>query len=304
MREGLTSAGATDKPVLGPNARCSGGIAHQELGRTMTSPLPDAPELAALHGAIRQALQEAADPAVAASSRRFNKNADFACYGVSVPAFRPIARSFRPAFRALSVDQRLALALRLAASGISEEANVAVSLLALSVGELTPGCFGRLDGIIGQFHDWGATDGFALYVIQPLLLRFPDQTLGLLRAWNRSTSRWKRRASVVSFTRQVGQSGRFTDVALELCESLADDADDLVQKAVGWCLKDNLRGDAERVLGYILDLRRRGAPATVTLYALRDLKGPERAAALAVRSAKRKRHGGKLAAGLVDRPAA
>src|SRR5439155_510076 len=58
---------------------------------------------------------------------------------------------------------------------------------------------------------------------------------------------------------------------------------DLVRKGVGWALKDLMRGDRERVLEYVKELRRRGVSSTVTLYAIRDLDGRERQEVLAVR---------------------
>ena len=42
-------------------------------------------------------------------------------------------------------------------------------------------------------------------------------------------------------------------------------------KGVGWCLKDVMRGDRERVLAYVRGLRKRGVSAVITLYAIRDL---------------------------------
>ena len=58
------------------------------------------------------------------------------------------------------------------------------------------------------------------------------------------------------------------------------DPDDLVQKAVGWALKDNMRKNKPKVCAYVRRLRRMGVPATITLYAMRDLRGRERAALL------------------------
>ena len=86
-----------------------------------------------------------------------------------------------------------------------------------------------------------------------------------------------RRASVVLFTRKVALSGKYNDVALEHCESLKHDAEDLVQKGVGWSLKDLMRSDKKRILKYVMSLREQGVSSVVTLYALRDIKGEERA---------------------------
>lgn len=59
---------------------------------------------------------------------------------------------------------------------------------------------------------------------------------------------WKRRVSVVAFVRKIGESGKFTNEALMLCENLIWDKEDMVQKGVGWCLKDVMRGDKKKFL--------------------------------------------------------
>lgn len=94
---------------------------------------------------------------------------------------------------------------------------------------------------------------------------------------------WKRRASVVAFVRKIGKSGEFVDEALELCDNLIWDEEDLVRKGVGWALKDNMRGAKMRVLDYVKSLRREGVSSTITLYAIRDLKGKEREEVLNVK---------------------
>ena len=100
--------------------------------------------------------------------------------------------------------------------------------------------------------------------------------MALLERWNRSPNRWKRRASVVAFVRKIGDSGEFTEDALRLCENLVFDREDLVRKGVGWALKDLMRGERQRVLEYVKELRRRRVSSTITLYAIRDLDGRER----------------------------
>ncbi|MFY9458048.1 MAG: DNA alkylation repair protein, partial [Candidatus Spechtbacterales bacterium] len=77
---------------------------------------------------------------------------------------------------------------------------------------------------------------------------------------------------------------RFTKEALELCENLVWDKEDLVQKAVGWALKDTMRGNKQKVLDYVKKIRRAGVTATITLYAIRDLRGKERQEVLNIRS--------------------
>jgi 3-methyladenine DNA glycosylase AlkD len=143
-----------------------------------------------------------------------------------------------------------------------------------------------IDRMLDDFRGWSHVDDFCIEVAKPLLERHPDATLRLLDGWTRSANRWKRRASVVAFTRRVGESGHFTDTVLDFCGRLAHDPEDLVQKGVGWALKDNMRSAPERVIAFVKDLRRQGVSSVVTLYAIRDLRGPEREAVLAVKPGK------------------
>jgi len=157
-------------------------------------------------------------------------------------------------------------------------------LLKSNVERMKPSDFGVLEDVGNCLNNWGTVDGFCIEVLQPLLFKYPRETLQLLRRWNTAKSLWKRRASVVAFTRRVGKSGRFTDEALELCDNLIWDKEDYVKKGVGWALKDVMRGDKKKVLEYVKKLRRQGISAVITLYAIRDLKGKERQAVLNLES--------------------
>jgi 3-methyladenine DNA glycosylase AlkD len=156
-----------------------------------------------------------------------------------------------------------------------------------SLDYLDPDRFEYLDKLANHLNNWGTTDWFSLDVMQPLLVRHPEETLALLRKWNASDHMWKQRSSVVTFARKAGASGRYTDTVLELCENLVDSEKDLIRKAAGWALKDNLRGNRKKVLSYIKDLRRRGVSSVVTLYAIRDIKGDERRSILAIKPPRR-----------------
>jgi len=157
------------------------------------------------------------------------------------------------------------------------------AILKLSLDELTPDRYRFLDEIGGYLSNWADTDWFCIDVLQPLLRKYTRETLNLLRKWNRSKSIWKRRASVVTFTRKIGDGGEFTEQALELCDNLIWDKEDYVRKGVGWALKDNMRGNKQRVLEYIKSLRQKGVSSVITLYSIRDLKGKEREEVLKIK---------------------
>jgi len=201
---------------------------------------------------------------------------DCRCYGIDESEESELIRSYLEDFRQLSLEERFELAKRFYASGFSEQVNFGDAILTLSLDELTPEHYEFLDEIGGYLSNWADTDWFCIDILQPLLRKYTKETLNLLRKWNCSKSLWKRRASVVTFTRKIGESGEFTEKALELCDNLIWDKEDYVRKGVGWALKDNMRGNKQRVLDYIKSLRKKGVSSVITLYSIRDLRGKER----------------------------
>jgi len=238
-----------------------------------------------LYSEIVKQLEERADVEVA--SKRIAKAKYFGItiksYGLTEAQGKELIESYLGDFRKLSLNVRLQLVKMFYASDFSEQVNLGDAILELSMKELTPTYFDSLDEIAGFLSNWGETDWFCIRVAQPLLRKYPSQTLELLRKWNSAKSLWKRRASVVAFVRKIGESDDFTNDALELCNNLIWDKEDYVRKGVGWALKDNMRSAKRRVLDYVKSLRRKGVSSVITLYAIRDLKGKEREEVLKIK---------------------
>lgn len=207
----------------------------------------------------------------------------FKAYGISAPEFYEIAKRYQSTFKQLNFEERVALAERFFRSGYGGQMSFGIALLKLNVKEMRLSDLGVLEMVGGCLNNWATTDGFCIDVVQPLLLRYPEEVLKILRQWNEAESLWKRRASVVAFTRKIGESGKFTKEALELSSHLIWDKEDYVRKGVGWALKDVMRGDKKRVVEYVKGLRRKGVSAVITLYAIRDLEDEERKEVLGIK---------------------
>lgn len=209
------------------------------------------------------------------ADRRFHKY-EYKSLGIKTPLFRGVLRSYIKEMQALSCTDAKKLAMQFFETQVEELAQTGTHILFYKLDCLSPKDYNYLDKALDHFTSWSMVDGFAVSILHPLLMKYPKETEVLLRKWNRSKNLWKRRMSVVAFTRRIGASGEFTDLGLELCEAIVEDKEDLVRKGIGWALKDLMKGDRKRVLNYVVDLRKRGISATITLYALRDVKGPER----------------------------
>ncbi|MFQ6087097.1 MAG: DNA alkylation repair protein [Candidatus Bathyarchaeia archaeon] len=231
-----------------------------------------------LHSDIVRQLEKRADAETASKkiARAQYFGVKYKSYGVRKSEEIELIGSYLNSFKQLNLEEKFKLAKMFYASGFSEQANFGDAILELSLEDITPAHYDSLDDIAGYLSNWAETDWFCIRIVQPLLRKYPKETMKLLRKWNSAKNAWKRRASVVAFTRKIGASGEFTDEALELCNNLIWDKEDMVRKGVGWALKDTMRGAKKRVLDYVKSLRRKGVSSVITLYAIRDLKGKER----------------------------
>ncbi len=189
----------------------------------------------------------------------------------------------------LSLPERFALAKLLLKSHIEEQGHIAMAVLRMGLDDIGPKQFDKIDNLLDDFTSWSIVDDFATgkgSITAVLLDRYPNETLALHERWLTSPNQWKRRASVVTFTRKTASDGEYVDETLRFCETLMHDSEDLVQKGVGWALKDTMRAGAaakRRVVALVKRMRREGIPSTITLYAIRDLRGAEREAILKIK---------------------
>ena len=201
-------------------------------------------------------------------------------YGVRAPAMKQLIADYRDELNALPRESALRLATDLLDSGYGEQQTVALYLLNRFVEDFTPDRFDEVDLLFRKLHGWSKIYAYTGSFLRTLLTLHQEATLKLVADWNQDDELWLRRASVVLFTRKTAASGLYTDAALEFCERLKHDVEDMVRKGVGWCLKDLMKADRQRIIDYVIELRRQKISSTITLYALRDIKGEERGAIL------------------------
>ena len=251
--------------------------------------MPPKAEVAArkLHGEIVGGLEQAAGRAARKSKSQVHQK-PITSYGLYEEEGRAVFKQAMSGIATLSLSERFALARLLLKSHIEEQGHLAMAVLRTGLHEITPKHFDQLDKLLDDFTSWSIVDDFATgkgSITAFLLSRNPKETLRLHEQWVRSSNMWKRRASVVTFTRKTASGGGYVGETLRFCEALMYDTEELVQKGVGWALKDTIRaGPAakRRVLALVKRMRREGLPSTIRLYAIRDLRGAERAAILKI----------------------
>jgi 3-methyladenine DNA glycosylase AlkD len=117
----------------------------------------------------------------------------------------------------------------------------------------------------GRCDNWATVDTLCPTSIGTLLEKHRD-LVGSIKTWAKSPNRWVRRASLVSFIK-LARKPEFRDDIYEVCRSLFGDADDLVQKAGGWLLREVGKPDPLRLEKFLI-ANGPAVPRTTLRYAI------------------------------------
>jgi 3-methyladenine DNA glycosylase AlkD len=144
---------------------------------------------------------------------------------------------------------------------------VGVELTARYAREFTPRLLPVWKGWLadGYSANWATTDAICGSLIGPLLRSQPSLAT-TMRSWTRHRSLWVRRASAVALV-PCARRGVALDVAYDVAQRLHADGHDLIQKAVGWLLREAGKTDPARLQRYLLQ-HGRLIPRTTVRYAI------------------------------------
>jgi 3-methyladenine DNA glycosylase AlkD len=166
-----------------------------------------------------------------------------------------------------TVREALEFANLLIADRCFEFKAVGIEVLAQFEREFTPSMLPVLKRWLadGLAANWATTDSLCGALLGPLLVRHPELA-DRLEPWTGHRSLWVRRASVVGLISSV-RKGQAPDRLYDNAERLHADDHDLIQKAVGWALREAGKTDMPRLERY---LRRHGPsiPRTTVRYAI------------------------------------
>ncbi len=217
----------------------------------------------------RRALERMARPAGEFdASRYFRGTVDLGFYNVGTAAMRRLARSIHAAHRNdWSIDDAMEFAGALVADRYLEVKSVGIELVARYRRQFTPKRLPVWKGWLTANYsaNWATTDAICGYLIGPLLVEYPALA-ARMTAWSRDANLWVRRAAIVSLIPSV-RKGLALDLTYDIAARLHRDREDLIQKAVGWVLREAGKADAARLERY-LRAQAPSIPRTTLRYAI------------------------------------
>ena len=202
------------------------------------------------------------------ASRYFRGGADLRFYNTGTAGVRALARAIYDERRdSWSIDDALRLANALIEDPYLETKAVGIEIVARYRRDFLPKHLAVWKQWLAADHaaNWATTDAMCGTLIGPLLSEYPH-LIRKVQHWSRHRSLWVRRASAVALLKPM-RRGYGLDAAYDVAIALHGDTEDLIQKAVGWMLRDAGKYDAGRLEHH---LRRHGAsiPRTTVRYAI------------------------------------
>jgi len=202
------------------------------------------------------------------ASRYFRGSDDLAFYNIGTETVRAMAKAiYREHRDDWSVADALAFANVLIKDRHLEVKSVGIELLARYRKACTPRLLPAWKRWLAENHssNWATTDAICGYLIGPLIVVHPFLA-PRVAAWSTHRNMWVRRASAVSLIPFIRKTASL-DLAYDVAGRLHADREDLIQKAVGWMLREAGKSDPARLERY---LRRNGPriPRTTLRYAI------------------------------------
>ncbi|WP_433329231.1 DNA alkylation repair protein [Spirillospora sp. CA-294931] len=226
-------------------------------------------------GGVMDELRALADPARAASERRYLKS-ELVHLGVPLPAIRTAARGLVRAKPGREESLALAEALWGQAEDgrpVHEARMAAIEVLVHRVGVLEPGDAAVAERLVRASESWVYVDNLAEKVVGRLTVRFPDLAR-LLDRWVADPCMWVRRTAMLALLPGVRTGAPDLDRISRYGDALLDEREFFIRKAVGWVLREHSKKDPGWVGAWVEP--RTGRISGVTIReAVRHLPGPD-----------------------------
>jgi 3-methyladenine DNA glycosylase AlkD len=222
---------------------------------------------------IRQILRTGGSVDHAAGMQWFFKE-EVKSHGWRTADLRRAVRRMRKDIRnQYGLDFLVRTADELFSGSILEEKTAAVFLLEELDPEFSDKEFALFESWLERVGNWSDHDGLVHYLISPMVAAKPARTKTAL-CWAKSPNRWRRRAACVALIRGARAKMFFPEIT-KLSDFLLTDEDDMVQKGLGWLLRETAKYDAETTVPYLMKIRNR-APRLVLRTACEKLPAATR----------------------------
>ena len=206
-------------------------------------------------------LAKAGTPQRAEAEKAYLKSS-LAFLGTPVPQIRRLTRALRLELGDLGHDEACALARALWSAPVHERRVAAVELLVLCRPVLEPEAIGVVEEFLRDAGTWALVDALADRVAGDLVERHPELGATLDR-WAADPDFWLRRASLLALLPGLRQGTGDFDRFARYADSMLDEKEFFIRKAIGWVLREAGKQRPDLVLKWLAPRTHRASGITM-----------------------------------------
>jgi 3-methyladenine DNA glycosylase AlkD len=147
----------------------------------------------------------------------------------------------------------VSVADRLLRGRVLEETIFAVLMLESLTDRFDNSHFELFESWLARISSWADHDALVHYLIGPMIAADPSRAQNVF-VWAESKNRWHRRAACVALIQGTRKKMFFPEIT-RLSNRLLRDDEDVVQKGLGWLLRETAKADASRTVPYLMKIR-------------------------------------------------
>jgi len=208
-------------------------------------------------GHIRRVLKDGGSAPHSAEVQHFFKE-EVQSRGWRTAELRKVAVRFR---RSITKERGLPFVVKVAdelfSGSVLEEKVFAVFLLEGQTAAFGAREFKLFSSWLDRVSSWADHDGLVHCLLSPMVAAERKYCPEVFR-WTKSKNRWRRRAACVALIRGARQKKLFAEI-VRTAEALLSDEDDMVQKGLGWMLREAAKYDPWRTVPYLMTIRSRAS---------------------------------------------
>ncbi len=145
---------------------------------------------------------------------------------------------------------------------VHQEKTLAIKIIELYPEHLDIRAMPMLEKMLGECTGWDHADEIANHLVCEVIGK-DKKAYSYLKKWSGSDNFWMRRAALISQILLFREGKGDKELFFRFAESMIEEKEFFIRKAIGWTLREMSKADPEAVYGFLMQVKGRASGLTL-----------------------------------------